>query len=277
METLAELLKNFFTHKDFLPPPEKWYGTLFSPLQILFCAAIATFIAFACFRCAQKSEKTQQKIFFVLWLIMLITEPIIVLYDAFAGKQFFIDRTSALPFWPCSIFLFTAPFAIFGKGKVRYAACGYICTLGLFGGLVNFVYPASYLSRYSCISFAGFRTIFFHGAMVFTAVTMFLSGYHSFKNVTSKRQLLLPAIPALIASVPANILNFTIPGADYMFFKAESFFFAPIGKATPDWFSIILIYLIYLIIHCTPYLPSYFANRKIQKVHRCPAFFDIPS
>ncbi len=262
METFIELLKNFFTHKDFLPPPEEWYGTLFSPLQILFCTVIAAFIAFACFRCAKKSERFQKTVFFCLWLIMLITEPIIVLYDAFAGERFFIDWTSTLPFWPCSIFLFTAPFAIFGKGKVRYAACGYICTLGLLGGFVNFVYPASYLFRYSCISFAGFRTVFYHGSMVFTAVTMLLSDYHGYRDVKSWKQVLLPSVPALMISIPANILNFTISGADYMFFKAESFFFAPIGKATPDWVSVIFIYLIYLIIHCTPYLPSYFANQK---------------
>ncbi len=262
MSTLMDLLQNFFTHKDFLPSPEQWPGTLFTPLQILFCAAVAVGIGFACVHCAKKSEKYQKTVFCALWLVMLVTEPIIVLWEAFAGETFFIDWTGALPFWPCSIFLLTAPFAIFGRGNVRYAACGYICTLGLLGGLVNFVYPASYLSRYSCISFAGFRTVFFHGAMVFTAVTMLLSGYHSFGGVTSKKKLLLPAVPALLVSVPANIINFAVEGADYMFFKAESFFFAAIGRATPDWFSVILIYLVYLIIHCTPYLPSYIANRK---------------
>lgn len=265
MEIILDVLRNFFTHKDFLPEPDVWPGTLFSPLQIAFCAAAAVFIGFASVRCAKKSEAHQKKVFCVLWAIMLITEPIIGIYDCYAGKEFFADWGSILPLWHCSIFLYAAPFAIFGKGKIREAACGYICTLGLLGGVVNFVYPATYLSRYCCISFAGFRTVFYHGAMIFTAVTMLLSGYHSFKNVTKWQQLLLPAIPALIVSVPANIVNFTVPGTDYMFFKMESFFFAAIGQATSDWFTVLLVYGLLLVIHAAPYLPSYFANRKKQK------------
>ncbi len=257
-----ELLRHFFTHKDFLPPAESWPGTLFTPLQMGFCALVAVFIGFACVRCAKRSEAYQKKVYFVLWLIMFITEPIITIYDCCAGERVFMDWAGVLPLWPCSIFLYTAPFAIFGKGRVRWVACGYICTAGLLGGLVNFVYPANYLSRYSCISFTGFRTIFYHGAMVFTAITMLLSGYHSFQGVKKWQELLLPAIPALIVSIPANIVNFTIPGCDYMFFKLESFFFAPIGRATPDWFSVIVVYCLFLLVHAAPYVPDYLKNRK---------------
>ncbi len=264
METVAALFRNFFTHKDFLPPPDRWPGTLFTPLQVVFCLAVAVCIGFACVRCAKKEERYLEKVFFVLWLLMLISEPVIILWESFSGKAVTFSWAADLPFWPCSIFLFAAPFAIFGKGNVRRAACGYICTLGLVGGLVNFVYPATYLSRYSCLSLAGLRTIFYHGSMVFTAVTMLLSGYHSYKGVTRWQQLLLPAIPALLVSIPANIVNFTIPGTDYMFFKLESFFFAPIGRATPDWLSVVMVYVLYLIVHCGPYLPDYLKSQKVK-------------
>ncbi len=262
MDSIWDVLRNFCTHQDFLPPAETWPGTLFTPLQMIFCALMAVCIGFACVRCARLPEKKLKKIFFVLWLLMALSEPAISIYDCCAGREFFVPWGSVLPLWHCSIFLYAAPFAIFGKGWIREAACGYICTLGLLGGAVNFVYPATYLSVYSCISMAGFRTVFYHGSMIFTAVTMLLSGYHSFRNVTKWQQLLLPAIPALILSIPANIVNFTIPGTDYMFFKMESFFFAPIGRATPDWFTVILAYAALLIIHAAPYLPSYIANRK---------------
>ncbi len=260
MQTLLLLLRNFFTHKDFLPKP--WPGTLFTPLQIALCCAAAVFIGFACVRCARQSEARQKKVFFVLWLIMLVTEPLIVLWEAAAGSEFFIDWTGALSLWPCSIFLYTAPFAIFGKGRVKEAACGYICTLGLLGGAVNFVYPASYLTDYSCISMAGFRTVFYHGSMVFVALVMLLAGWHSYRGRTRWQQLLLPALPALLVSVPAIAANFIIPGADYMFFKMESFFFAPIGRVLPDAVTIPLVYVIYLVIHALPYLPSYIKSRK---------------
>ncbi len=259
---LGELLRNFFTHKDFLPPPAQWPGTLFTPMQILFCLAVAAFIVFASVRCAKKSDAFRKRVYFVLWLLMLLSEPAISLYDVFAGSCQPVEWGSILPLWPCSVFLFAAPFAIFGKGNARYAACGYICTLGLLGGLVNFFYPATYLSRYSCLSMAGFRTVFYHGSLLFTAATMLLSGEHSYRGATRWQQLLLPAVPALLISIPANIVNFTVPGTDYMFFKLESFFFAPIGKATPDWLSVILVYILYLVIHAIPYLPSYIKNRK---------------
>ncbi len=261
---LKDIFSNFFTHKDFLPEPENWHGTLFTPFQIVFCLITAIFIGFACVKCAKKSEAFQKKVFCVLWLIALITEPIIGIYDCTAGKELFLDWANILPLWPCSIYLFALPFAIWSKGNVRYSACGYICTLGLLGGTINFVYPATYLSRYCCISFAGFRTVFFHGAIVFTAVTMLLSGYHSFKDVKGLKQLLLPCVPAFIISVPANIVNFTL-GTDYMFFKMESFFFAPIGAATPDWFSVVLVYIIFAVIHTLPYLPSFHTNLKQKK------------
>ena len=172
-----------------------------------------------------------------------------------------------LPLYPCSIFMYAMPLAIWGNDRVRRMGCGYVCSLGLLGGAINFLYPANILGNYSCISFAGFHTFFYHGALVFCALTMLLSGYHSYKTVTRARELLLPAVPALAVSLVANAVNFSPVDADYMFFKLESFFFAPIGAATPDWLSVILVYGIYLLIHALPYLPFYFKNRKEACVH----------
>ncbi len=266
MGAIIELLRNFFTHKDFLPPPDQWQGTLFSPLQIVFCTCVAVFIGYAAVRSSKRDEKHMKKVFFVLWLIMLITEPLIVIWESNTGiVRGVVNWAADLSLWPCSIFLYAAPFAIFGKEDARYAACGYICTLGLLGGAINFVYPATYLARYSCISLAGFRTVFYHGAMVYTAVTMLLSGYHSFGNVTEKKQLILPVIPALLVSIPANIANFAIEGADYMFFKLESFFFAPIGEALPDAVTTVIVYVLYLTVHALPYLPSYVKHHKVAE------------
>ncbi len=256
------LLQYFFTHKDFLPPPDALPGTLFTPLQIIFCALVAVLIGFACHVCSRRTPVFRQRVYCALWLVMLVTEPAIILYDALAGANVVFDWRTTLSLWPCSIFLYAAPFAIFGKGRVQYAARGYICTLGLLGGTINFVYPASYLSWYSCLSMAGLRTIFYHGSMVFTAVTMLLSGEHSFRGVTRWQQALLPAVPALLTAIPANLANILIPGADYMFFRLDSFFFKPLGQMLPAWLSPLAVLLIYLVIHAVPYLPSLTAHRR---------------
>jgi hypothetical protein len=91
---------------------------------------------------------------------------------------------------------------------------------------------------------------------------MLRSGYHSYKNVTKWVELLLPAAPFLCVSVVANLVNFSRINSDYMFFKLESFIFAPIGRATADWLAVIIVYFAYLLIHALPYLPSFLANRK---------------
>ena len=265
MWTFSDLLQNYFTHKDFLPPADQLPGTLFTPLHFAVSALCVALIAVLCILCKRSGGKHLKTVYTVLWVVLVVLEVAKITWESLSGKTVSFEWGGVLPLYPCSIFMYALPFAIWGKGNVRYAACGYVCSLGLLGGLINFVYPANVLSNYSCISFAGFHTLFYHGALVFCAATMLLSGHHSYTQVTKARQLLLPAIPALCVSVLANIVNYSPIGSDYMFFKLNSFFFAPIGAATPDLLATVLVYGIYLLIHALPYLPSYFASRR--RVH----------
>lgn len=262
MWTLNDLLKNFFTHKDFLPSADNLPGTLFTPLHIivsLFCVGL---IALLCFVLKNKSEKTLKKIYAVLWVTIVVLEAAKILWETYSGKTVNFEWGGILPLYPCSIFLYALPFAIWGKGIVRKAACGYVCSLGILGGAINFVYPANILSNYSCISFAGFHTLFYHGVIVFTALTMLISRYHSYTKITKWRELFIPSLPFLIVSIIANIVNFSPIGSDYMFFKLNSFIFAPLGRATEDWLSVIIVYIAYLFIHALPYLPSFINSKR---------------
>ncbi len=262
MNTLGELLKNFFTHKDHLPPAHAIAGTLFTPLHIIFAAVLLGAIIALAILLSKKSERAIRITFFVIWAVMIIAEPTKIIWESVSGSSVRFEAGGILPLYPCSIFMYAMPLAIFGKGRIRAMGCGYVCTLGLLGGAINFVYPANILSNYSCISFAGFHTFFYHGAIVFCAIVMIASGYHSYKMAQKPLDLLLPAVPALCVSVVANIVNFSPVGSDYMFFKLNSFFFAPIGAATHDAVSVILVYVIYLIIHGAPYLPGLIANMR---------------
>ncbi len=85
---------------------------------------------------------------------------------------------------------------------------------------------------------------------------------HHVFNVTKWYDLLLPAAPFLAVSIVANAVNFSHIHSDYMFFRLDSFIFAPIGQATPDFLAVIIVYIAYLLIHALPYLPSYVVNRK---------------
>ena len=260
--TFSELLKNFFTHKDFLPSADKIPGTLFTPLHLVFATVcLAAVIFFAVF-VAKKSEKTMRTVFAVLWGCAVVLEVVKILWETYTGKTVHLEWGGVLPLYPCSIFMYAMPFAIWGRGKVRYAACGYVCTLGLLGASINFVYPANILQNYSCISFAGFHTFFYHGTMLFCALAMIVSGYHSYAKAEKWVDLLLPAVPALCVSLVANAVNFSRIGSDYMFFRLNSFFFAPIGAALPTAVCVIIVYALYIIIHAVPYLPCFIKNRR---------------
>ncbi len=262
MWSFSDLIKNFFTHKDFLPSADKMPGTMFTPLHFIFSACcIALVIALAVF-VAKKSESTIKTTFTVLWISMVALEIVKIVWESCSGASVNFEWGGIMPLYPCSIYMYAMPFAIFGNKLLRRAGAGYVCTLGLIGGTVNFVYPATILGNYSCISFAGFHTFFYHGAMVFTALVMLLSRYHSYKGVTKFTDLLVPSIPFLIVSVAANTVNYSPINSDYMFFKLNSFIFAPIGAATPDILATVMVYVAYLFIHAMFYLPSYFSNKR---------------
>ena len=258
--SFSELLSYFFTHKDFLP--DDLPGKMFTPLHFAFAAVLLAIIVVSALVISKKSEKTIQVAMCIAWAFVTVGEIIKIVWESTTGTVVGMPWDSLTPLYPCSIFMYAMPFAIFGKGKVRYAACGYVCSLGLLGGSINFVYPATVLGDYSCFSLAGFQTFFFHGAMVFSAIVMLKSGYHSYKEARKFTDLLLPAIPALITSIPANFMNFTREYSDFMFFKLRFMFLAPIGEALPLPVCVIIVYILYLVIHALPYLPGYFKNRK---------------
>ena len=262
--SFGELLSYFFTHKDFLPPPSELPGTMFTPLHFVFSGILLVAIIAGALWLAKKDEKTVRIGMGIFWAVVTFGEAIKIVWESTTGNVVGMPWGSLTPLYPCSIFMYAMPFALFGKGKVRYAACGYVCTLGMLGGSINFVYPATVLDRYSCFSLAGFQTFFYHGALVFCTIVMLRSGYHSFKNARKPIDLLLPAIPALITSIPANIMNFSPIGSDFMFFKLTFAFLAPIGAALPTALCVVIVYVMYLFIHAAPYLPFYFKNRKAQ-------------
>ncbi len=267
METIGQLFGYFFTHKDFLPPAHELAGTLFTPLHLAVSAILLALIIFAAIRLRHMSERGLRTCFLMLWLLVTALEVVKTLWETYAGATVRFEIWGNLPLYPCSIFMYAMPLAIFGNERIRKMGCGYVCTLGLLGAAVNFFYPVNVIGRYSCISFAGVQTLLFHGTMLFCALLMLLSGYHSYRSACTPRDLLLPAVPALAVSVAANIVNFTLD-TDYMFFRLRSFFFAPIGAALPEPVSVLLVYMLYLIIHAAPYLPFYFGNRRRAKENK---------
>lgn len=261
MWSFSDLIQNFFTHKDFLPSADKMPGTMFTPLHFIFSACCVVLVVVLAILLSKKSERTIKRTFLIVWIAVLVLEITKTVWETVSGARIYFEWGGFLPLYPCSIYLYAMPFAIFGNKTLRRAGAGYICTLGLIGGTINYFYPATILGNYSCISFAGFHTFFYHGSMFFTALVMLLSGYHSYRGVTKFTELLTPAIPFLLVSVLANIVNYSPINSDYMFFKLDSFVFAPVGAVLPPVLCTVIVYAVYLFLHAVFYLPSYIANK----------------
>ncbi len=258
---MKELFENFFTHKDFLGGLDL-PGKLFSPLHLIFSACVlASVVGLAVFL-SKKSERTRKNVLLTLWAVFVAFEVVKTLYETFFGAEIRLEVGGVLPFYPCSIYLYTLPFCFSKNEKVRSAACGYMFTVGLIGAAVNFVYPVNILSNYSCISLMGFHTHFYHGTMLFSMLVMLLSGYHTYLSLKSWRELILPSVPALIVSVPANIINFSPIGSDYMFFKCNSFFLPAIVGPLSDVATTFIVYGVYIAVPALFYLPGVIVNKK---------------
>ena len=261
----GDLIRNFFTHKDFLPSADKIPGTMFTPLHFAFSAIMVIIVIAGILYVRRLDEKKIKVIFTVLWAVLTLAEMAKLIWETSTGRTVSFNWTGNLPVYPCSIWMYAMPFVIWGRGRVRNAACGYVCTLGLLGGLINFVYPATILGNYSAISFPGFQTFFYHGAIVFSAFVLMTSGYHRIDHAENIFDCFLSVIPAVIMSIFANTANIIL-GTDYMFFRCNSFFLAPIGAALPDALTFPIAYLIYVIVCCTPYLIAYLTKKKKAKV-----------
>ena len=262
MKDFGYLIKNFFTHKDKLAPASELPGTMFTPLHFIVAGIIlALVIIFAL--TVYKKEKFIKPLFIVLWAVVTVLEVVKITWESTTGNVVKLEVTGILPLYPCSIFMYAMPFAIWGKGKIKQAACGYVCTLGLLGGAVNFFYPMTVLYRYSIISFSAMHSMIYHAIMLFTCLTMLLSKYHSYTGAKTVLDLFLPCIPTLIMSIPANIVNYTY-GADYMFFRGTSAFLPAIFGDTEKIVVTLIIYCLYIIVPACFYLPS-FISQKLKK------------
>lgn len=265
MKDFGYVIENFFTHKDYLVPASQIPGTIFTPLQFIFEAVLLAIIIGSAIYVA-KHKNMIKPVFITLWVALVILEVLIVAWDSLSGKKMGFDLAVNLSLYPCSIFMYAMPFAIWGKGNLKKMACGYVCTLGLLGAAVNYIYPVARLTTYSCISFAGFHTFFYHGTMLFTCMVMLISGYHRYTNVTHWWELFLPCVLSLVISIPANIINYSSINADYMYFRGQFPLLAKIFAGVSEVKITLVLYILYILVPALFYLPSYISQkRKMRK------------
>ena len=259
MKDFGYVLRNFFTHKDFLVSPELIPGTIWTPLHIAFEAILVLVIVLSAIYFSKRKEKIRS-CFIFLWAFLSVWEIVIIAWDSFAGINKSLDFTTSLSLYPCSIFLYAMPFIIWGNDMTKRMAYGYMCTLGFLGAAVNVFYPATRLTTYSCISFPGIHTSLYHGAMLFVYLVIMMAHLHSYKGVERLQDLFLSSVPGLMLSIPANIVNYSPIDADYMFFKGHFPLLASLFPNASEIEFTVVLYGLYLVVPALFYLPSYIAH-----------------
>ncbi len=266
MKDFSYVIQNFFTHKDYLAPASQIPGTFGTPLSYVFEAVLlAIIIGAAIF--VSKRKYLIKPVFIVQWITLVVWEVIIIYWDSVSGKTVGWDLAVNLSLYPCSIFMYAMPFAIWGKGIWKKIGCGYVVTLGFLGAAINFLYPVAKLTSYSCISFAAFHTFYFHGTMLFTWLVMLISGYHRYTNVTRWWELFLPCVLSIIVSIPSNIINYSAINADYMYFRGKFPLVAQIFAGLGEVKITMILYVLYIVVPALFYLPSYLSHKR-RSAHR---------
>lgn len=91
MHTLSDLLKNFFTHKDFLPPASEIAGTMFTPLHFIFAGIVFAIVIVGALVLAKKSEKTIRITFGVIWAFAVVFEVVKIVWETYAGTDVYFE------------------------------------------------------------------------------------------------------------------------------------------------------------------------------------------
>ncbi len=262
--------EHFFTHKDYINQMESegMYipGKLFSPLHFIVSGIILACIILAIWYVTKKkSNRLVKGIYLAIWITLTTVEVIKMIWESVSGMTVSFETTGILPLYPCSVIMYTLPFTIWGTERLKNIANGYTCTIGIIGATINFAYPGTALPNYSAISFVGLHAFLYHGAMLFVAITLLTTKQHSYGFAKKWTDLLLPSIPMLVFSIPANIVNYTVQGADYMFFKGDAMFLPAIFGGVPNWATTIIGYIVYIVVPALFYLPLFIKHKKSQK------------
>ena len=132
-------------------------------------AAVLTVI----FLVKKKNPKLTKIALITNWAINLVFD-MFKLYGFSLDGHFNVGGDMLL--YICSLFLYAMPFALWSKGKFKELACNFVCTIGVFGAIMNFAFPGVIDSN-SLFSFWGLHTTVYHLNLFLVPAIMIATGY----------------------------------------------------------------------------------------------------
>lgn len=214
---------NWFTTHDLLKRSEPFtystdYIVWYFAVAILFCVGIY-------FLNKYKTENRVKFVLIVLWATAVVIDLVKLIVNICTDFSIHGD----LPLYVCSLFLYIMPFAIWGKGIFKTIGAAYICTIGVFGAIGNYIVP-SVIIHYSLFSFYGFHTTLYHTLLLVTPLVMLCTGYFKFRFKDFGWQMLA----FIVITLPVIPFNY-ITDSNYMYFNTGIFIEDFAAKASYAW------------------------------------------
>lgn len=196
----------FFTSNDWLGRSGPFANSLEYILYILLFAVLS--IVLIVLLKKKGSPKAVKITLIVLWGINLVLDIMKLVALKLKGP---FDINSDMLLYICSLFLYAMPFAIWGKGKFKNIACTFVCTIGLFGAIMNFVVPSTVIDH-SLFSFLGFHTVTYHLNLILVPLIILITGYHKIQW----KDFGWAFLGFVVLTIPALFFNF-MAGTDWMY------------------------------------------------------------
>jgi hypothetical protein len=151
--------------------------SLFGAFHICCLIIMVALAAFLVIRYKDADEKVVRRIFFIAWIVMVVSEIYKQLVFSFDANNLEWDYLwYAFPFQFCSSPMFVLPFIVFMKDcKFRSAAMAYMTTFSFFGGLVTMIYTEQV---YIPILGINIQTMLHHGLQVVLGVFLVARNRH---------------------------------------------------------------------------------------------------
>lgn len=203
---------NFFAVEDWFNRPGPYGFNLERILLVALCAFLLVFIPV---KLKNKKKGTKKALIF-FWAFAVSIDLIkYVFFNAYVIVNDLGFSATELPLWTCSIYLFVMPISLLSKNeRVKNACNGFICSISMLGGFINFLFPSE-----SLFSFLGLHTFIYHFILLITPILMLISGYYKPKF----KDFIGAVLIFVIYAIPVFIFD-TIFKQDYMFIYDGSWF-----------------------------------------------------
>ena len=187
------------------------YGGFAQNLYLIISVILMILLLF--FLRKSKKEKVQKIIRIigiVLTILYIVKTTWESIYDLRIQGSF---NYYLLPFDTCSIIMYAALIAGFGKGKLKRLAESWLVTGGIVGGFATMLFLNAF-KYYPFFSFGAFYSMIWHFLMVFLGLLLIVTKYIDFKYITILKGYLFHFIVSLIVIPIDYIFNF-----DFMMYK----------------------------------------------------------